>query len=75
MNKTRRNLISKYLNACSERDARNAGTLNVEETAGYWLFETSNPLEDFIDMLKINDISLKENEFYCEVFDLLLNSK
>lgn len=54
---TQEYLIEKYLKAVKERDALNEGTLDAEETAGYWLYHAShNPRVEFDNMLKSHGI-------------------
>ena len=71
MDTTKNGLIEAYKRVVKERDALNAGTLTVEETAGYWLYETFHPREEFTRMLKNNDILLSHNPFYAKVKDLI----
>ena len=64
--------IAKYIMAKVERNALDEGTLTVEETAGYWLYEARPcPLHEFTQMLEQNNILLSQNSFYASVAEIL----
>ena len=65
-------LVSQYINARADGKLEN-GTMNAEETAGYWLYEASHaPREELNRMLKENGYeSGYEDKFYGEVLSYL----
>lgn len=69
---TKNDLVRKFNIAVEERNALEEGTLTAEETAGYWLYWAShNPIQEFNNMLKANNILLSEDQFYNEVNNYL----